>query len=258
MPVNLPGLPGLSQVNSALNSIPNPVQLGAQLLSLPSPSVLLPGLPTIPIPYKGKGQSKGAPSECWLVDKRTGERFRFQFNPSMELRRYNELPIHKGIRSDKGVPMQGSGGEEVISLKALYFKIDSEYDHYQALKNIRNQLSKQKDGNLPVVTLIMPGLDPWDGYIRDFTAELSDNCVDGKVSRTIDVSLELVEWSPMPEPKTMSAVPSDVAFYTVKEDTKSKAAKAPKTPKSSLQKLEEAYEDPGGGSDNVDFTEEGL
>lgn len=254
MPISLPGLPGLAQVNSALNSVPSPVALGAQLLNVPSPSTLLPGLPTIPIPYKGKSQSKGAFSECWLVDKRTQEQFRFQFNPGMTLKRYNDLPIHKGIRSDKGVPLPGSGGEEVISLQAMYYKIDRDYDHYKALNNLRNQLSRQKDGKLPVVTLIMPGLDPWDGYIRDFSAALSNNCVDGKVSRTIEVDLELVEWSPMPAPKENNAIPADTAFYTVKEETATKKAKTAKAKDSVLDDIGE----PGGGSDDINYDQEML
>lgn len=235
--------------------LPNPVQLGAQLLNIPSPEMLLPGLPTIPIPYQGKSQSKGAPSECWLVDKKTGEQFRFQFNPPLSIHRNNELPIHKGIRSDKGIPIIGSGGEEVISIRAMYYKIDKTYDHYKALDNIRNQLSRQKDGSLPIVTVLMPGLKAWDGYIRDFSAELSENCFDGKVSRTITVSVELVEYSPLPEPTTTNKVPQDTAFYTVKEDTQDKAAtrksKGAKDPLADLGA-------PGGGEDAPDPNKEHL
>jgi hypothetical protein len=213
------------------------------------------------MPSSKKENYKGVGSECYIKNVYTGIKHLFQFNPKVGFDIANQVAIHRGIKADKGIPLPSSGGEEYLRLDSLIYKVDEKKDTYLALQELKNDISKHRNGNPALVEVYIPGLRMQKWYVQTFGAELVEDWAENKQSRRIEVSLSLVRYTPLPEPKgEETSDENKSSWYTVTPNTeeKKKPGKSGKSSAGTIGDLVQDGPDPGYGLDASTAPEPGA
>jgi hypothetical protein len=215
-------------------------------------------LPTIPIPFKpSTGAEKGQPSECWLVDVDTKEKFRFAFNPAISYDREHEFSYHKGILNDNATPIPTATGVKTYHFENLVYKLDRGYDIMMVTDNLR-RISAMKDGKLRIMKFKSKSMIIKKCYIRGMSIRWNDDYVDNKTPRQANVSFTIVPYKPLPEPQDGGKPSTQSGFYTIKSDKtpNAKSGSSGSSGSSILSKAQKAQQAQANGPPPVDNEED--
>ena len=224
-------------------------------------------LPSNPVTDFVRNAILGTPGETresylTITNTDTGEVFKFQFAPDLAQEKRHTLVQHQGMRGDQPYWIPSQGGAWAVTINMLVYKVDRACNVGNITENLRG-LALFKDGKLPVLSVALPNRRAIKVYCTGIRLQYTPNMVTAiskDEPRDIQVSLDLVKYTPLPKPKTAGAASASTAFYTSDEATEKvkKAKKSGGSKKSAKDVLNGILSGSAGGETGDAGGEEGM
>jgi len=181
-------------------------------------------LPTFPIPFKKKdGSGKHMQSKCYLLDTKTGAKFKFEFNLGVEFNKSDEFKYHKGILNNHVTPIFSGTGVSSWRFNSLIFKMDKNYDIANVTTAFR-KMAQVRHGKKRVIKFVSAWIQI-KGYIRDISINWVRDYVENEVPRQAEISFTMIPYFKLPKPKSGGAPDTQSSsFFTSKSDTTKKGS----------------------------------